>query len=114
MPSAIIPETFGILLASFSGCFQAQSYRTFQWLVTGWIQCLRRRTITGVVLASGAVGERHISVFHRFFARAQWSLDAVGRVVFELALRWRCAGSRRTSRSICSATTRWPARAGSV
>jgi hypothetical protein len=88
MPSAIIPETFGILLASFSGCFQAQSYRTFQWLVTGWIQCLGRRTITGVVLASGAVGERHISVFHRFFARAQWSLDGVGKVVFQLALRW--------------------------
>jgi hypothetical protein len=34
------------------------------------------------------VGERHISVFHRFFARAQWSLDAVGRVLFTLALAW--------------------------
>ena len=41
-----------------------------------------------MALAAGAVGQRHISVFHRFFARAQWSLDALGRVLFTLALAW--------------------------
>jgi hypothetical protein len=56
--------------------------------VLGWVQCLERRTLTAVALASGAVGVRHISVFHRFFARAQWSLDALGQVVFQHALRW--------------------------
>ncbi len=48
MPSAIIPETFGVVLAAFSGCFQARSYQTFQWLVAGWVHCLGRRTITEV------------------------------------------------------------------
>src|SRR5262249_29866139 len=47
-----------------------------------------RRTLPGVALASGAVGERHISAFHRFFSRASWSLDALGHVVFRLALAW--------------------------
>jgi hypothetical protein len=56
--------------------------------VLGWVQCLERRTLTAVALASGAVGARHISVFHRLFARAQWRLDAVGQVVFQHALRW--------------------------
>jgi hypothetical protein len=88
MPVGMIPETFGVLLGAFSGCFQARSVRTFEWLVWGWVQCLGRRTITGVALAAGVVGERHISVFHRFFARAPWSLDAVGQVVFRLALGW--------------------------
>ncbi|MBI3968006.1 MAG: transposase, partial [Chloroflexi bacterium] len=88
MPVAMIPETFGVLLAAFSGCFQARSVQTFEWLVWGWVECLGRRTITAVARASGAIGERHSSVFHRFFARAQWSLDAAGRVVFELAQRW--------------------------
>ena len=32
--------------------------------------------------------QRHISVFHRFFSRAPWSLDALGRVLFTLALAW--------------------------
>src|SRR5713101_6581795 len=88
MFSTIILETFAGVLAPYATCFQARSALTFQWLVLGWVQCLERRTLTAVALASGAVGARHISVFHRFFARAQWSLDAVGQVVFEQALRW--------------------------
>ena len=85
---SMIPEPFATLLAAYAGCFQARSYPTFQWLLLGWVQCLGRRTLTAVALASGAVGERHVSVFHRFFARAVWSLDAVGQVVFRQALRW--------------------------
>ncbi|MDQ5827609.1 MAG: transposase [Chloroflexota bacterium] len=88
MPSPILPESFCLMLMAFQGCFHAPSYANFQWLVAGWVQCLGRRTITAVAVAAGAVGERHISVFHRFFARAQWTLDAVGRVVFQLALHW--------------------------
>jgi hypothetical protein len=84
----IVPETFLPLLAAFEPCFTAPSHRTFCLLVSGWVQCQGRRTITGVVIAAGAAGRRHISVFHRFFARAPWSLDAVGRVVFSLAVRW--------------------------
>jgi DDE superfamily endonuclease len=85
---SIIPETLAGVLAPYATCFQARSYATFQWLVLGWVQCLERRTLTAVALASGAVGMRHISVFHRFFARAEWRLDAVGQVVFQQALRW--------------------------
>jgi hypothetical protein len=88
MFETMIPETFASVLAAYATCFQARSYATFQWLVLGWVQCLERRTLTAVALASGAVGVRHISVFHRFFARAQWRLDVVGQVVFAQALRW--------------------------
>jgi hypothetical protein len=88
MLSLIVPETFLPLLAAFQSCFTAPSYRTFCLLVSGWLHCSGRRTVTGLVIAAGAVGGRHISVFHRFFARAPWSLDALGRVVFALAVRW--------------------------
>jgi hypothetical protein len=75
-------------LAAFGTCFQARSVAVFEWLVVGWMQCQGRRTLTEVALASGALGERHISVFHRFFSRAAWKLDALGQVVFTLALKW--------------------------
>ena len=41
-----------------------------------------------MVLASGAVGQRQSSVFHRCCARAQWSLAAVGSWLFQVALAW--------------------------
>jgi DDE superfamily endonuclease len=88
MSELIVPPTLAVLVNAFAWCFQARSYLTFQWLMLGWIQCQGRRTLTSVALASGAVGERHISVFHRFFSRSSWSLDAIGQVLFKLALAW--------------------------
>jgi hypothetical protein len=84
----ILPESFLHLLGVFQPCFTAPSYQNFQAVVAGWVHCLGRRTVTAVALASGALSDRHISVFHRFFARAQWTLDALGQVVFLLALAW--------------------------
>jgi hypothetical protein len=88
MSEIILPGTFVGLLVAFEPCFHAPSYRTFRLVVAGWIHCLGRRTITAVAVASGGVDQYHISVFHRFFSRARWSLDPVGRVVFRLALAW--------------------------
>jgi hypothetical protein len=84
----ILPPTLAVLLTAFTPCFQARSVAVFEWLVVGWIQCHGRRILTEVALASGAIGERHISAFHRFFSRAAWRLDAVGQVLFTLALKW--------------------------
>ena len=92
MFEVILPHSFVLLCAAFQPYFSAPTYRNFQLLVAGWIHCPGRRTITAVAVASGAVEQRHISVFHRFFARAQWSLDAVGHGLFRLALAWLPAG----------------------
>lgn len=88
MFEVILPQSFLLLCAAFAPCFTAPTYRTFHWLVTGWLHCPGRRTITAVAVAAGGAEQRHISVFHRFFSRASWSLDAVGHVLFTLALAW--------------------------
>lgn len=84
----ILPDTFRPLLTAFRPCFTAPSYQNFVSVVAGWVHCLGRRTVTAVALASGALGARHVSVFHRFFGRARWALDALGHVCFKLALVW--------------------------
>jgi hypothetical protein len=115
MHTAIVPETFIGLLGTFEHCFTAPSYRTFVTLMTGWVQCLGRRTVTAMVVAAGAVGTRHISVFHRFFSRAPWVLDELGHVIFRLALPWLAADQpllviiddtlcRKTGKGICGAS----------
>jgi SRSO17 transposase len=88
MPERILPDTFLALLAAFQPCFHAPSAQNFRLLIAGWVHCLGRHTATAVTLAAGAVGQQHISVSHRFFSRAQWSLDQLGHVLFRLALRW--------------------------
>jgi len=88
----IVPESFCTLLAAFRPCFTAPSYGNFVSIVAGWVHCLGRRTVTAMALASGALSARHISVFHRFFGRARWALDALGRVLFTLAVAWVPAG----------------------
>jgi hypothetical protein len=88
MPPVMLPETFAPLAAAVASCFTGPTYRTFRYLVAGWVHCQGRHTITGVALAAGVVGWWHISVFHRFFSRARWDVDALGKVVFRLTLPW--------------------------
>ena len=56
MFEGILPHSFVLLCAAFQPCFTAPTYRTFQWLVAGWLHCPGRRTITAVAVASGAAG----------------------------------------------------------
>ena len=90
----MVPASFALVVAAFTGCCTAPTYRGFCHLVAGWLRCAGRHTVTGVAVAAGAgvVGWRHISAFHRFFARAAWQPAALGKVVFTLALRVLPAG----------------------
>lgn len=90
----ILPDTFWPFLLGFQTCFGAPSFRNFCAIVTGWVQCLGRHTVTAVALASGDLSRRHISAFHRFFAQAQWALDGLGLVLFHLAEPWVPADQR--------------------
>jgi hypothetical protein len=94
VPSLIVPESFVLVLAACAPCFTAPTYRVFCQVVAGWLHCPGRHTVTSVAVAAGpgVVGWRHISAFHRFFGRAKWDPDAVGQVVFTLALRLLPAG----------------------
>lgn len=87
MTEDLATATFSDLLAAFRGCFTAPSYANFCALVLGWVHCLGRHTITAVALTSDVLSRRHISALHRFFGRARWEPDAVGQVLFKLALQ---------------------------
>lgn len=75
--------SFMILLQGVSGCFTKPSFQNFLILLQGWV-FTRRHTVTGMILGANAAGTKHHSVFHRLFSRAQWSLDKLGLLVFDL------------------------------
>lgn len=68
-------------------CMTVPSFQNFVTLVCGWTFA-RRRTVTAMIQAAGAVGRRHHSIFHRFFAEARWSLDQLGLTFFDLLTPW--------------------------
>ena len=94
MPLPVVPESFAVVLAACAPCFPPSTSRVFCHLVAGWLPCAGRHTVANVALAAGpgGVGWRHISAFHRFFGRATWAPDTVGKVVFTRALRLLAAG----------------------
>ena len=62
-----IPESLQMLLLSFNGCFTQPGFVNFVALVTGWIACPGRHSISRVIqAASGATGEKHHSALHFF------------------------------------------------
>src|SRR5215218_2420307 len=89
-PVSLVPS-FIDLLQPLSFVMTRPTFETFLTVLTGWIFA-RRRTVTGMILAAGAVagegngGAKHHSAYHRLFAAARWSLDELGLAVFALIL----------------------------
>ncbi len=89
MPDAAIVGSFASLLQLFASCFTEPTFRRFVVLATGWVLCVGKRTVTGVIRAAGVVGRRHHSGYHRFFSAARWTADAVGLRLLRLLLAMR-------------------------
>ena len=79
--------SFELVLQSLSPVMTAPSFQNLLTLVTGWIFA-RRRTVTQMIVAAGALEDKHFSSFHRFFSQAAWSRDDMGLAVFGLLRPW--------------------------
>jgi len=80
-------SSFVSFLATFAPLMTPSSFENFRVLASGWVLSTRRRTVTELIQRAGAVDLKSYSTFHRFFNRAQWSIDEAGRLVFAFALR---------------------------
>ena len=94
MPTPMIAESLAPLVATLAGCFTSPTYETFQHVLAGWILCINRHTVTGVLRASGAVGAKHHTSFHRFFRAARWCPDQLGLGLLRLVMKFVPANER--------------------
>ena len=81
-----LTPSFVALLQVFSPAFTAPTFRTFSWIVTGWILSHRHRYITEVIFSCGKVGIGHWCRFHRFFSHAAWDLDTFSMALAKLVV----------------------------
>ena len=78
-----LAASFAVVLQELAVVMTVPSFENLVTVLTGWVFA-RRRTITGMLTATGVAGKRHHSAFHRLFAQARWSLDALGLAVFRV------------------------------
>lgn len=84
----ILTSTMEASIRQFSCCFTRPSFQTFGVIVAGWLLGHGRRTVTRVLLAGDGLKRKTFSCYHRFFSQARWNVDAVGRVVLNLVLKF--------------------------
>jgi hypothetical protein len=77
-------SSFEDLVQQISLTMTNPTFASFVLLVAGWLFA-RRHTVTGALVAAGEVRRKHHSAFHRVFATARWSLDAMGLALLALA-----------------------------
>ncbi len=80
-------NSFVLVLQPLAAVMTEPSFENFLVLVTGWIFA-SRRTVTRLIVAAGAVGQKHHSAYHRLFATARWSRDQLGLAVFDVLKPW--------------------------
>lgn len=80
-------SSFQELVQQMAFVMTVPTFASFLTVLTGWVFA-RRRTVTGMILAAGAVDTKHHSAFHRVFSAARWSRDALGLAVFDCVVPW--------------------------
>lgn len=89
MFDATLPSSLQALLVGFGPCFTRPGFENFAILITGWIACPGRHSISRVIQAAGGFAKRkHHSSYYRFLSHGRWATDSIGQVLFHLLLPW--------------------------
>ena len=87
MFDASIPSSLQDLLVVFAPCFTKPGLHTFGTLITGWICCPGRHSISRLIqAASSPVKKKHHSSFYRFLSHGAWEIDSLAKMLFCLLL----------------------------
>jgi len=81
------PSSFYALVGCFAPCFSQPSFQNFVAVLVGWVLARDRHTVSGALRAGTSLGAaKHFSVFYRFFSRANWVPDALGKTLLHRLL----------------------------
>jgi hypothetical protein len=75
-----------VLLELFEPLFTAPAFAAFQELLTAWVLCPARRTVTGMMRGGGLVHQRPHDAYHRLIRTAAWSLDGLWDLTADLLI----------------------------
>lgn len=76
---ATVISAWDALVNVFLGIFTRPTARVFTRVLTGWILCTSRRTVTGMIRWADPDGIRAHDTYHRFFPDAAWIMEELWR-----------------------------------
>jgi hypothetical protein len=83
-------STWTELLQQFFPIFTAPGADNFIRLMTGWVLCIRRRTVTGMIPFADPLGLRAHDAYHRFLPDGRWELSALWRILARMLVGTLC------------------------
>jgi hypothetical protein len=86
----IITSTWVELLQQFFPIFTAPGAEIFSRLMTGWILCTTRRTVTGILPFADPWAKHAHDAYHRFFPDASWAMSELWRLLTILLAKIFC------------------------
>jgi len=81
-----IISTWTELIQQFFPIFTAPGAEIFANLITGWILCTTRRTVTGILLFADPANQHAHDSYHRFFPDASWSMATLWRILAQMLI----------------------------
>src|SRR6266487_2214845 len=86
LPGLTLPVSLRRLLDAFAGGFTKPTFVVFTAMVVGMIAQTGSKTVCGMLAGAGLAQTWSHDRVHRFFARAVWSIDAMGMAVLDLVV----------------------------
>ena len=81
-----ISSTWSILLQQFFPLFTAPGAKIFARLMTGWVLCTTRKTVTGILPFADPWAKRAHDAYHRFLPDARWSMAALWKLLANILI----------------------------
>ena len=83
-------STWTELLQQFFPIFTTPGADIFARLITGWVLCTTRRTVTGMLPFADPSGLRAHDAYHRFFPDARWNMSSLWQILANLLIQTFC------------------------
>ena len=89
-----IISTWPELLGQFFPIFTSPGANIFARLMTGWVLCTTRRTVTGIIPFADPLGLRAHDAYHRFLPDSRWDMSCLWRILAQILIQTFCCKGR--------------------
>lgn len=86
MNISTLTSAWDAIILNFSTVFTQPTAAVFIELITGWILCTTRRTITGIIPFADPKGKRAHDAYHRIFPKSRWLSAQLWKLLAKLLI----------------------------